>query len=210
MSYEEIIQALGTAGEVVALVLATAFIVRVLSSTAVSIVTIWREAARDRNQIDSKRNEIDETFATTLKAAAMTLERLQNNNMQMVTAVQALTHEGNTGRADLARSFETKAAMMKDVVQRRDGEQKNLQSQYEKIIQRLDEHQTQLDTIAQQVTAETDENTLRGQMAKMLLLTKEIGIDIKRLIETRRDTDTEKTAPPENETKQEATNDGTQ
>lgn len=131
------------------------------------VMVVWWFSQRNAQRDDQNVN----AALTLTTAIVATFQPLG----EMLREIAANTKDGPKQREALSKAFETKAEEMKKVTERRDLE-------HEQILVRLDRHQTQLDTIAKQITAETDEGMMRGQMAKMLLLITEISRDTKQLI----------------------------
>lgn len=74
---EQLFSAAGDAGAVIVLAICTWLIVRVIMSSSVKIMGLWRDAAKERNAIDADRNTIDEKVADTLAAVSENLTRLK-------------------------------------------------------------------------------------------------------------------------------------
>ena len=103
---EQILSAAGDAGAVIVLVISAVLIVWIVMSSLVKIANLWRDAAKERNGIDAKRNEIDEKVADTLVSVSDTLERLQVKTDDTQTLVTGLRREQQAHNADATERHE--------------------------------------------------------------------------------------------------------
>jgi hypothetical protein len=189
---EQIFSAAGDAGAVIVLAVCAWLIIRVVMSSTVKMAQLWRDAAKERNAIDEKRNIIDEKVADTMVAVSENLTQLKETTGETRDIVVGVRRQHETLHAT---AIENHTAIMKELRPVIDGVAQNGQSILEHraaIVSRLDTYGEKIDHLLKKIEVVDVPVNLRGDIEKLIQLITTVSTDVKALLPQ------ERTATPVN------------
>jgi hypothetical protein len=197
---EQIFSAAGDAGAVIVLAVCAWLIIRVVMSSTVKMAQLWRDAAKERNAIDEKRNIIDEKVADTMVAVSENLTQAVSENLTQLKETTGETRDIVVGvrrqhETLHATAIENHTAIMKELRPVIDGVAQNGQSILEHraaIVSRLDTYGEKIDHLLKKIEVVDVPVNLRGDIEKLIQLITTVSTDVKALLPQ------ERTATPVN------------
>lgn len=176
---ERILSAAGDAGAVIVLVLSAVFIVWMLKSAFIEAMRLWRDAAKERNAIDEKRNEIDEKVANTLVSVTSTLERLQadaHDTNTLVTGLRRAQTDHNAGAIERHGAVMDALHPIHTVVQYNGSAIEQAQTA---LMERLNQHGNQIDKLLKKLEVAVFPVSVRGDITRLIELITTVSADVK-------------------------------
>lgn len=178
---EQLFSAAGDAGMVIVLAICTWLIVRVIMSSSVKIMGMWRDAAKERNAIDADRNTIDEKVADTLAAVSENLTHLKEATGETRDIVVGVRRQHETLHATAIENHNEIMSKLHPVLKGVTSNGKTIMGYHAAVVSRLDSYGEKIDSLLEKIDVMDVPTGLRGDITKLIELVTTVSAEVKAL-----------------------------